>query len=69
MRIDEKLLGKRILYRRLFSTIEEGVVEEISPNGEYVKINGEWYKVNEIVVLDVLRSKNKLVSPNEKYKV
>ena len=53
MRIDEKLLGKRILYRRLFSTIEEGVVEEISPNGEYVKINGEWYKVNEIVVLDL----------------
>lgn len=70
MKIDEKLLGKRILYRLYYSTtIIEGVVEEISPNGEYVKIDGRWYCVSDIKVLDVLESKSKLVSPNEKYKI
>jgi len=68
--IDENLLGKRILYRLYYSTtIIEGIVEEISPNGEYVKIDGRWYCVGDIRLLDVLENKTNLVSPNEKYKV
>ncbi|RLG04812.1 MAG: hypothetical protein DRN68_09495 [Thaumarchaeota archaeon] len=69
MRINKEMLGKRILYKlhRLF--IREGIIEEISPNGEYVKINSEWYSIFDIDVLDVLESKTKLVSPNEKYKI
>jgi len=57
MKIDRKMLGKRILYR-LYGFIREGVVKEISPNGEYVKIKNkyyeEWYHVSDIWVLDIL---------------
>ena len=71
MRVNKEMLGKRILYKyRYFSSnIKEGVVEEISPNGEYVKIGGAWYNLFDIEVLDILESKTKLVSPNEKYKI
>jgi len=58
MRINKEMLGKRILYKlhRLF--IREGIVKEISPNGEYVKINSEWYSIFDIDVLDILESKD-----------
>jgi len=57
MKINEELLGKRILYKTYFHTIQEGVIQEISPNGEYVKISGRWYNVKDVDVLDVLESK------------
>ena len=51
----EKLRDKRILYKTYYSTIvEEGVIEEISSNSKYVKINDKWYKIDDIRVLDVL---------------
>ena len=62
---DKIEVGKRILYRGYYYTIQEGVIQEISPNGKYVKIGGVWYKVGNISILDILESKTKLVSPNE----
>jgi len=59
MRVNKEMLGKRILYRCRFYSILEGIVKEISPNGEYVKIGGVWYDISDIEVLDVLESKIK----------
>jgi len=55
MRASREMIGKRIIYSlRSASFIYEGVVQEISPNENYVKINKEWFRISDIKVLDVL---------------
>jgi len=55
MEITDELVGKRFLYREFpYSTIQEGVIEEISPSKKYVKINGSWYLTDNISVIEVL---------------
>jgi len=62
----KELVGKKILFIKKYSllykgTILEGVVEEVSPSGKYVKIRTtvfpyttEWYETEDIKVLEVL---------------
>lgn len=53
-------VGKRVLYRckskRFPFTwyLREGVVQEITPYGHYVKIDGKWYDDLEIELVEVL---------------
>jgi len=38
-------VGKRVLYHvnNGDATIREGIIEQVSPNGELFKIGGQWY--------------------------
>ena len=55
MKITDELIGKRFIFREFpYSTIQEGVIEEISPSKKYVKINGSWYPTDNISVIEVL---------------
>ena len=53
------LMGKRILFQRVRSEIQmtdilEGYVWDISPNELYVRLQDNWYLIDEIKVLDIL---------------
>lgn len=53
------LMGKRILFQRVRSEIQmtdilEGYVWDISPNELYVRLQENWYLIDEIKVLDIL---------------
>ena len=52
--INKDLIGKRVLYRYAFGALEEGVVKEVSPSGEYIKINDFWYESDVIRIVEVL---------------
>jgi len=57
MEITDELTGKRFLFREFpYSTIEEGVIEEVSPSKKYVKINGIWYPAERINIIEILNS-------------
>lgn len=52
-------MGKRILFQRVRSEIQmtdilEGYVWDISPNELYVRLQDNWYLIDEIKVLDIL---------------
>ena len=63
-KINELSKGTRILYY-IISTPntytthapEEGVIDEISPETEYVKISSAWYLTKDVVVKSVLKTK------------
>lgn len=63
VKVDKNLVGKRVLYRKrvLWTDIEEGNIQEISPSGTYVKIDtpeGErWCEIETIEVLEILELK------------
>jgi len=56
MKIDKTMLGKRILWKKLWSwrDINDGRVIEISPSGEYVKIDEVWHSIREVNVIEEL---------------
>ncbi len=56
-KITKKSEGTRILYKEkdsLASSITEGIIEEVSTEEDYVKINRTWFNVEDIVVLTEL---------------
>ncbi len=55
------LLGKRVLWKRCWSDrgVHEAVVTEVPFSGDYVKLEGQWVKVNTIECLEVLKEKTK----------
>lgn len=55
MEINEYEIGERILFR-VFGEDElrDGIIEEFSPSGEYVKIDGRWYYKDSIYVKEKL---------------
>lgn len=60
MEINESIVGKKVLYEVFpFIIIKEGIIEEISPSKEYVKIDGKWFKEKDLLILEVLESKKK----------
>ncbi len=71
MKPNKEMVGHRVLYRYVGKTmfitdnrIEEAKIEEISPDGKYVKIaplygQGVWYSVGEIEILSVLENGEK----------
>ena len=53
--INKDLIGKRVLYKlHLFDILREGVIKEISPSGDYIKINDGWYESDVIRIVEVL---------------
>ena len=58
------LLNKKILYRQKISLkdnqhadpIREGVVTEISSDNQFIKINNNWYNLNDgVQILSIIR--------------
>lgn len=47
--------GDRFLYRKSFaSSIMEGLVVELAPSGEYIKLRGGWISMHDLVAHHVL---------------
>jgi len=54
--IDKKdCVGKRILYTYGWLSVFEGVMQEISPSEDYVKIDNTWYRSYQIEIKEILR--------------
>ena len=50
MKITPELIGKRVLFRDFpFIDVKEGIIREISPSRNYIKIDNSWYPANSIV--------------------
>ncbi len=62
MKITPDLVGKRVLYCWILSTVWmsprsgllEGIVNEVSPEGR-IKIDGSWHRSNSIEIVEVLK--------------
>jgi hypothetical protein len=56
MIITKQHIGKRILYKKVsvFENVEEGIIQEMSPTGEWFKINNTWHKTIEYDLIEVL---------------
>ena len=55
----EKYVGKRILWCLTFSgAVHEGILQEISPSGRYIKIDDKWYRRIEVNILECLEVEN-----------
>ena len=55
MEISKELVGKRVLYRIYpYLDIKEGVIKEISPSGNYIKIGGVWYPTIGLTIIEEL---------------
>ena len=57
MNVDKSMIGKRVLYYpTVLGDIQEGIVEELSPSGKFVKVSGKWYVCIRVDMLEVLDS-------------
>jgi hypothetical protein len=58
-RVNRNMAGRRILYRpnQWSDTVIEATVDEVSANGEYVKLSGMWRQAEGLIVVDVLPHK------------
>jgi len=67
IRIEKDLKGTTILYRRNndregridgdLPPINQGIVENVSPEEFYIQIGNSWYLSNEILILEILENK------------
>lgn len=55
MKIERKHIGARVIIRLLYSSlVHEDTIDEISPNGVYVKLSGSWKKMDDYDIEDIL---------------
>lgn len=53
--IDETLVNKRVLFTQGYGNLREGVVDELSPSGKYISINSQWYGVETLTIIEILK--------------
>ncbi len=57
------VVGKRVLYRRPWATeTEEAIVVEMSPSGEFVKLNDRWADAYDTRLVEILPAKEKEIA-------
>jgi len=49
-----KLIRKRVLVKIGWTNLQEMTVEEISPSGNHIKLDKNWYRYRDVHLIEVL---------------